>query len=251
MACDNGALFLAITETWCHSGVMDAELLANFPGYSVIRSDRDGRDGGGVCLYLRDDLTGEVLSTFDNTVCSLLVCRIHQLNTIVCVAYRPPDTKFKEFGEMLDTLDQTIKDTKRSDEIIVLMGDFNFPCTAVQWLCDEDEGFLYPVVRDHREGEDGGRVRAQAQRLVNLALKHHLIQEVDRPTHAASILDLIWTSDAHLVSTVTVEAWPAFTDHKVVTAHSTYQLGRQPQEKETVHLLETGKRLPLGRLDLS
>ena len=40
-----------------------------------------------------------------------------------------------------------------------------------------------------------------------------------------------------------MEAWPAFTDHKVVTAHSTYQLGRQPQEKKTVHLLETGKRL--------
>ena len=86
LAADNSTLFLGITETWCHSGVLDAELLFNFPGYSVLRRDRDGREGGGVCLFLRDDLTGEVLSNFDNGVCSLLVCRIHQLNSIVCVA---------------------------------------------------------------------------------------------------------------------------------------------------------------------
>ena len=45
LAADNSTLFLGITETWCHSGVLDAELLVNFPGYSVLRRDRDGREG--------------------------------------------------------------------------------------------------------------------------------------------------------------------------------------------------------------
>ena len=243
LAGNNDALFLGITETWCHSGVLDAELLVNFPGYSVLRRDRDGRDGGGVCLFLRDDFTGEVISTFDNGVCSLIVCRIHQLNSIICVVYRPPDTKFKEFSDMLASLDDALKENVKPAETVILMGDFNFNRTAVQWMRDAEEGFLYPVVGDHRSGDDGGRVRAQAQNLVNLALRHHLLQEVDKPTHDASILDLIWSNDAHLVSCVTVEDWPAFTDHRLVVAHSTYQLGRQEESKDDVHLLETGKRL--------
>ena len=97
-------LFLGITETWCHSGVLDAELLHNFPGYSVLRQDRIGHEGGGVCLFLHDDLTGEVLGTFDNSVCSMLVCRIHQLNTIVCVTFRPPNSKFIEFSNMVNRI---------------------------------------------------------------------------------------------------------------------------------------------------
>ena len=44
LASDKGSLFLGITETWCHSGVLDAELLHNFPGYSVLRKDLDGRN---------------------------------------------------------------------------------------------------------------------------------------------------------------------------------------------------------------
>ena len=40
-----------------------------------------------------------------------------------------------------------------------------------------------------------------------------------------------------------MKSWQAFTDHKVVTAHSTYQLGRQSEEKENVHLLEIGGKL--------
>ena len=99
------------------------------------------------------------------------------------------------------------------------------------------------MVGNHRDGVDGGRVRAQAQVLVNLALKHHLLQEVELLTHCASVLDLVWTNNAHLVSTVTVEDWPSFTDHKVVVAHSTFQLGRQEEGRESVHLLESAKVL--------
>jgi hypothetical protein len=46
-----------------------------------------------------------------------------------------------------------------------------------------------------------------------------------------------------VVGTISVQSWPAFTDHKVVTAHSTYQLGRQSEVKENVHLLEIGGKL--------
>ena len=38
---------------------------------------------GGVCLILRDELTGEVLSSFSYGVCELLIVHVHQMNTIV------------------------------------------------------------------------------------------------------------------------------------------------------------------------
>ena len=52
-----------------------------FPGYSLYRSDRAGaRQGGGVALYLREDLTGDILATYAEThplrgssVCEMLV----------------------------------------------------------------------------------------------------------------------------------------------------------------------------------
>ena len=47
----HNALFVGVTETWLHSGVLDAEVAHGFPGYSLHRSDRaGGRQGGGVAL---------------------------------------------------------------------------------------------------------------------------------------------------------------------------------------------------------
>jgi hypothetical protein len=76
---------------------------------TVIRCDRSGgRQGGGVALYLREDLTGDVLATYANSVCELLVVKIHQLDTVVCVLYRPPDTRLEEFAGLLKCLDETL-----------------------------------------------------------------------------------------------------------------------------------------------
>ena len=68
------------------------------------------------------------------------------------------------------------------------------------------------------------------------------MQQVDQPTHGAEILDLILTNNSDLISSVTVESWPAFTDHKLVSAFTSFDLGTEPM-KEDIHLLECGKRL--------
>ena len=114
-----------MTETWLHTGVFDAEVSHDFPGYSILRCDRSGRQGGGVALYLRDDLTGELLGSADNGVCELLVVHIHQLNTVVAVLYRPPDTRIAEFLPILSQLDNLIADLPDPTPNIVLLGDFS------------------------------------------------------------------------------------------------------------------------------
>ena len=55
------ALSVCVTETWLKPKVKDSELLVNFPGYSLYRSDRQTRKGGGVSVFLRDDISAECI----------------------------------------------------------------------------------------------------------------------------------------------------------------------------------------------
>ena len=159
----NNALFVGVTETWLHAGVLDAEVSHGFPGYSLHRSDRaGGRQGGGVALFLRDDLTGDMLASYAEThphrsgsVCELLVVKVHQLDTVVCVLYRPPDTRLEEFSGVLQYLDHTLSSLPTPTPTVILMGDMNLPQSCISWRRSED-GLLVSHVAGHRETETAG-----------------------------------------------------------------------------------------------
>ena len=240
----NGALVVAVTETWLTPQIFDSEVSHNFPGYSLFRSDRESRQGGGVALFVREDLTGDVLYSHDNGVCGLLVVMIHQLNTAVAVMYRPPNTRLKEFLDILEKLDSCLASLPSPTPTVAVMGDLNFPRHCIAWSRCSESSDLVPLVANHREGEtaEGKQDRLQAARFCDIAMRHCLIQQVDKPTHGSEILDLILTNNHELVSTVSVESWPRFTDHRVVTAHVSFQLGADPEVAES-HLLDSGRRL--------
>ena len=50
----SGIHIIAITETWLDKKIEDAEV--DIPGYKIYRKDRDA-DGGGVAVYVRNDLS--------------------------------------------------------------------------------------------------------------------------------------------------------------------------------------------------
>ena len=174
-----GSLFVGVCETWLTPAVLDAEVCHDFPGYTILRADRVNRQGGGVALYLKDTLSGDVIDSFDNGVCQAIVVMIHQLNTCVCVCYRPPDTRQSEFSEMMQSIDSALSTLPTPTPNIVVMGDMNFPRTTMQWQMS-DEGNLFPIVAGHREEETSGgkQDRLQAQRLLEFAAKHCLKQVV-------------------------------------------------------------------------
>ena len=129
------------------------------------------------------------------------------------------------------------------------MGDFNFPKYSLVWTrCgDDDDGAsadIVPIIAGHREDETvgGKQDRLQAAKLCDFATKHSLMQQVDQPTHGSEVLDLIFTNNQDMISSVTVESWPTFTDHNLVTSFTSFVMGSQP-EKEEIHLLECEKRL--------
>ena len=80
---------IAVTEIWLHSAFTD--VMAQIPGYTLIRNDRQGRSSRGVALYIKSNIkyrildrsteTGheklaEYLTCEINLSCSYLGCRL-------------------------------------------------------------------------------------------------------------------------------------------------------------------------------
>lgn len=89
---------LTISETWLHSNIEDGEV--NLPGYSCIRKDRDGRRGGGLITYIKQELNFSCLTDLDNDMDEILwvnVSRGKGKAVIVVNIYRPPDQPLNEF----------------------------------------------------------------------------------------------------------------------------------------------------------
>ena len=78
--------------------------------------------------------------------------------------------------------------------------------------------------------------------MVEFAAKHCLLQVVDGPTHAAECIDLIWTNNCDLVSSCWQEDCSQFSDHKLVTANTTYRLNQKQEHLDQQYLCSTGKR---------
>ena len=110
------------------------------------------------------------------------------------------------------------------------------------------DGVLLPRVAQHRvieQSSEGCQVKQQAAQLCNLAVKHHLTQQVGVPTRDREVLDLIWSSNPDLVSNIIVDSFKDFTDHSVVTAITSFRLTKDVEKEETF-LLESGRRFTPG-----
>ena len=68
------------------------------------------------------------------------------------------------------------------------------------------------------------------------------------PTREKEILDLVWSSNPDLVSSIQVDTFKDITDHSVVTATTSFQLGPEVN-KPGAYLLESGRSFHL--LDFS
>ena len=94
----------------------------------LYRADREGRKHGGCALYVRNDLTSQLVTTHSNRACDTLIVKIKSLNIIIIVNYRPPDAKEKEFEEQLKVCQDAIEDIIEKDpkvKDIFQVGDFN------------------------------------------------------------------------------------------------------------------------------
>ena len=113
------ATVFAATETWLNGTVSDAEI--QVPGFSVIRKDRN-RNGGGVCLYIRNDVAFNPrpdlsVDGMEAVWVEILIPRSKGI--LVCSCYRPPSD-----GNFLSKLEVSLSRIDPSSELYIL-GDLN------------------------------------------------------------------------------------------------------------------------------
>ena len=102
--------FVAITGTLLKSYHRDAQL--QIPGYSLFRSDRGNRTGGGVLLYSLDSIPTTSTKAYDDGVCQVLFNTFSSAKFCVAVVYRPPDASLESFRTATSFLDGCIEQFK-------------------------------------------------------------------------------------------------------------------------------------------
>ena len=61
-------------------------------------------------------------------------------------------------------------------------------------------------------------------------------------THAAECLDLIWTNNCDLISSCCTETYAEFSDHRLVSANTTFKLNKTDNKKEQQFMCPVGSR---------
>lgn len=129
--------------------------------------------------------------------CEALCLQLPDIGTSVAVVYRPPKAHETNFKTMMEDIHRFFDDCPDMGDRL-LLGDFNFP--GVQWI----EGQAH--TKDQHHG-----VAPLSQVTEDL----FLTQFVTSPTRGDNILDLVFTSDKEMVSSVQVTDTKV-SNHKLV-----------------------------------
>ena len=74
-------------------------------GFSIFRTDRNNRIGGGVCLYVNNLISCKILESYSNSTCELLIVKVvklNQPNLVVINLYRPPNCNIDKFKDIIE-----------------------------------------------------------------------------------------------------------------------------------------------------
>lgn len=123
---DSNPSCILLTETWLDETVFDSEI--NIHNYVIQRKDRN-RHGGGVCIYIRQDIAFNARPDFNHQELegTFIDILLPKTKPILCgVLYRPP--KQTNFYDILESIFLSIPSLNESETVI--LGDFNTNCSS-------------------------------------------------------------------------------------------------------------------------
>lgn len=181
---------ICITETWLGDKILDSVIIGNAP-YSIVRSDRNSRRGGGSCIIIANYLYFKVVCNSNlyeaNIVCiDLIEAHTTKFVRIINV-YCPPSFKnTKNCTNYTDFIDY-LSELSASDSSLIILGDFNAP--KIQWNSTQTDTNHTPNSHENT--------------LIDFAHQHKLTQLVNFPTRGVHILDLLFTNNEENINSLT------------------------------------------------
>jgi hypothetical protein len=119
---------IAVTESWLNDSIEDSFIaITNYS--SPFRRDRQGRTGGGVCCYIRNDLSCSILPnmTAEPNYIECLWLRLWDANIILAVVYIPPALSPSQYHDitqyLTDCADLALDGVIEGQ--LIFTGDFN------------------------------------------------------------------------------------------------------------------------------
>ena len=115
---------IAVSETW-----LDEEKVNDMKieGYELFTTNRVGKTGGGVALYIDTELRCSVLKSMSKTIENIMECVTVEIkvdktsNIIISCVYRTPGTSVDIFNEHLASMWDKVNDSK----VKIICGDIN------------------------------------------------------------------------------------------------------------------------------
>jgi len=116
---------ISVTESWATAGINDAEL--SVEGFTMYRIDHSVNRGGGVVLYIKENLRSSIdnrlmSEKFEDSVwCSV---KMNDKRLLLGVCYQSPQSSKENNLKLLSAMGKAVNQC--GYDCILIMGDFNF-----------------------------------------------------------------------------------------------------------------------------
>ena len=178
-----------ISETWMNTETREFLAEYQISGYDMYESNRKGRKGGGVVIYVKDSITcyrKSDIKVNDNTESVWVEISNSRKKIILGAIYRSPKLSRADSRYLWEEIR---KATDNNPSIVV--GDFNLP--RIDW--------------DNQIGD------AESEEFLDVVQDNFLHQYIREPTRGSNILDLVLSNTDNIISDVEIGGQLGNTDH--------------------------------------
>ena len=179
---------MLITETW-----FNETSITNLDNYHLYDKRRNQCRGGGVAVYIRNDIVSNEITdkTLTSNKIEQIWCNIktNRDSILIGCIYRPP-TSDNEYNKSLDKIlsrAKSLRDKNRYSGTLIV-GDFNYP--DIQW---SNIGGYY-----------NESIKNSSLNFLDNICSNHFSQHVIEPTLGTNFLDLVLTDDPSRIFAVNV-----------------------------------------------